>query len=67
MTYTNAVAILAHARHDLEDVAAILCTMATIAHLSGGTEDRDDSVETAADLLAQLPRVRIARSRSAMS
>jgi hypothetical protein len=56
MTYANAFSILARARHDIEDVAAVLCLMAAIADLGGHPQERDDSIEIAADLLAQLPR-----------
>lgn len=67
MTYANAVSILAHARDDLEEVADLLCRLATIAHLGGRFTDRDNSIEAAADLLAQLPRLRSSGTRSTTS
>jgi hypothetical protein len=67
MTSAHARAILAHSCDDLDDVADMLCRLATIAHLGGRFADRDDSVEAAADLLAQLPRLRMSRTRSTIS
>ena len=64
MTYATAIAILAHATSDIEEVAAVLCQLATIANVRGHWAERDDSIEAAADLLAQLPRTRISRTHS---
>ena len=52
MAFENAVAILAHARCDAEEVVAILLKLATLAHVTGSYRNRDDSVESAAELIA---------------
>lgn len=67
MTYATATAIRAHATSDIEEVAAVLCRLATLANVGGRLAERDDSVEAAADLLAHLPRLRSSRTPSTTS
>jgi hypothetical protein len=38
-----------------------------MAHLTGNDQERDDSIESAAELLAQLPKLRCSQSRSTIS
>jgi hypothetical protein len=56
MTYASAVAMLAKTAIEAEQVVGALCTLATIAHLSGRYRNRDENVATAADLLAHTRR-----------
>lgn len=63
MSYTAAVEILARAAGDAERVAGALCTLATLAHIAGDVRRRDDSVDTAADLLAQSRRFALRNQR----
>ncbi len=59
MTLDHAIAILSHARRDIDDVVPVLCQLATMAHALGQYQSRDDSIESAAQLLAysgRLPR-----------
>jgi len=57
MTFDHAVAILAHARRDAADVVPILLKLATMAHVLGQTKSRDDSIESAAELIRHLGRL----------
>lgn len=52
----RAASILASIAADPGHVAAALCQMATLAHVAGRLEKRNDSVEVAADLLAHAER-----------
>ncbi len=60
---TSAGTVLAQATHDIEEVAEVLCRMAAIADLGGHHQERDDSIEAAAALLAQLVRFCSFRTR----
>lgn len=51
---TAATSILAYITADPGHVAAALCQMATLAHVAGRLQKRNDSVEVAADLLARV-------------
>ena len=53
-----AASILAYIATDPGHVAAALCQMATLAHVAGRLQKRNDSVEVAADLLARVERRR---------
>ena len=52
MSLDRAIAILSHARCDIEEVVPVLCQLATMAHALGQYQSRDDSIESAAELLA---------------
>jgi hypothetical protein len=57
---SRVVSLAAAIAADPGRVAAALCQMATLAHVSGRSRKRDDSVETAAELLGcrgPLPRL----------
>ena len=53
---TSAGTVLAHATHDIEEVGEVLCRIAAIADLGGHHQEREDSIEVAAALPAQLVR-----------
>jgi hypothetical protein len=57
MTFESAVAILAHARRDAEEVVQILLKLATLAHVTGNYRNRDDSVDSAGELIAHCARL----------
>jgi hypothetical protein len=52
MNFSSALTVLSHARDDdIDDVIKVLCTLATLDHFLGQGRRRDDTVETAAELL----------------
>ncbi|HXT95557.1 MAG TPA: hypothetical protein VN962_04605 [Polyangia bacterium] len=60
----SAASILAAIAADPGHVAAALCQMATLAHVAGRLQKRNDSVDVAADLLAYPERRPKGRRRS---
>ena len=58
MTLQTAVASFAHTRpeSDIADVVRILYALAAMAHALGDYRSRDDSIETAAELLRTASR-----------
>ena len=57
MTLDSAIAFLSHARRDAEEVIPVLLQLATMAHVLGHYQNRDDSVESAAELIAHCGRL----------
>jgi hypothetical protein len=57
VTIQSAISLLAHARRDVEDVIPVLLQLATLAHVTGNYPSRDDSVESAAELIAHCGRL----------
>jgi len=59
MTLDYAIALLAHVRTDAEEVIPVLLKLATLAHVAGHYRNRDDSIDSAVELIAHcghLPR-----------
>ena len=57
MTFESSASVLAHSALDAHAVVGALCAHATLAHLCGDTEERDESIETAAELLEHCKRL----------
>ncbi len=53
MTLESAIALLADSGRGAGDVIAVLLKLATLAHITGHRENRDASVESAAELIAR--------------
>lgn len=67
MSFEAAVAVLVRARTDADvsEVVAILCSMASAAHVLGQPGKRDDTVEVAAELMpARRPNTNTNRGAS---
>jgi hypothetical protein len=56
MTIAIARAYAVHVQADLRDAVAVLCWMASASHALGSYQERDDSINAARDLMADLLR-----------
>jgi hypothetical protein len=54
MTLDHALALLSHTRRDVEEVVPVLVQLATFAHALRQYRSRDDSIESAAELIAHV-------------